>query len=128
MRRKAIKGAKKRSKFKNIRTTTSDGFTFASKKEAARWLFLLEQQAKGIITKLHRQVRYDLHVEGVKIGGCIPDFQYVVCETGRLATEDVKSWASITPLYRRNKKHLAVEHKIDMVEVFDPQEPVNTSH
>ena len=111
---------KKRGKFNNTRCETSDGAKHASKKEAARWLFLLEQQAKGIISHLRRQVRYDLHVNGIKIGGCIPDFQYIVCETGMQITEDVKSWASMTPLYRRNKKHLAAEHNINMVEVFEP--------
>jgi hypothetical protein len=78
-----------------------------------------------VILDLRRQVRYALHVQGIKIGTCIPDFEYVVTKTGRRATEDVKgSKYTLTPLYRRNKKHLFVEHGITMVEVYRPDEPV----
>ena len=114
---------KRRSKYGAIRTTTSDGISHASKKEAARWVFLLDLQANGVIRNLRRQVRYNLHVQGVKIGGCIPDFEYTICKTGKQVTEDVKgSKFTLTPLYRRNKRHLLVEHGISMVEVFKPDE------
>jgi hypothetical protein len=108
----------KRSKFKNIRTKTSDGVTHASKKEAARWLVLKEREVAGVIRDLERQIRFPLHVNGIRIGTYIPDFQYTVAKTGERITEDVKAKATVTPLYRRNKKHLFVEHSISVKEVY----------
>jgi len=115
---------KRKSKFKNIRTTI-DGVTFASKKEAARWIFLRDLEDNGVIVNLKRQVRYALHVQGVKIGTCIPDFEYTVSKTGKQITEDVKSVRTAKlPLFRRNKRHMAAQYCIDILEVFNPQEPV----
>ena len=122
MKRKVIKRAK-RGKYNAIRTQTADGITHASKKEAARWLFLLEQQAKGVIRDLRRQVKYELHVQDIKVGSYIADFVYLHPEKGLVVT-DVKSKATITALYRRNKKHLWIEFGINVIEVFDPLEPV----
>lgn len=114
---------KKRSKYRNVRTETPDGVKHASKKEAARWQFLKDLEAKGVIRGLRRQVRYNLHVNGIKVGACIPDFEYVVVKTGQSATEDVKpSKYFITPIYRRNKLHLLAEHGVSMVEVFKHDE------
>ena len=125
MKRKAIKRKSKRNKFGNIRVETFDGVKHASKKEAARWLFLLDQQTKGVIRDLRRQVRHPLHVCGVKIGTCIPDFEYVVCDSGKEIVEDVKSFRTARlPLFRRNKRHMMAEFGIDVIEVFNPQEPV----
>ena len=110
----------KKSKFHNIRTTTPDGLTHASKKEAARWVFLLELQAKGVICDLRRQIRYPLHVNGVKIGTYIADHQFVWEATGIPQVEDVKSVRTAKlPLFRRNKKHMWAEYGIDVIEVFE---------
>jgi len=113
---------KRRPKFNNIRTTI-DGVTFASKKEAARWVFLKGLEANGVICDLQRQVRYPLHVNGKRIGTYIPDFEYTIVATKQPITEDVKG--KLTPLYRRSAKHLLAEYNIAVVEVFKPEEPVS---
>ena len=43
------------NKFRNVKTTTADGITHDSKKEAARWCDLLMLQRGGEITGLERQ-------------------------------------------------------------------------
>ena len=106
-----------------MRCETLDGVKHASKKEAARWLFLKELEAAGVITNLRRQVRYDLCVEGIKIGGYIADFVYTHPSKG-VVVSDVKSIRTAKlPLFRRNKRHMAAQFGIDVVEVFDPHEP-----
>jgi hypothetical protein len=46
------------SKYGNIKTTTSDGITHDSRKEANRWCELLLLQRAGKIYDLKRQVKY----------------------------------------------------------------------
>jgi len=99
-----------------------NGIVFASKKEAARWLFLRDLEAKGMIRDLERQIRFPLHVNSIRIGTYIPDFRYRVVATGELRTEDVKG--KLTALYRRSAKHLAAEYGITVIEVYQPDEPV----
>lgn len=48
------------SKYGNIKTTTSDGITHDSRKEANRWCELLLLQRAGKIYDLKRQVKYIL--------------------------------------------------------------------
>ena len=112
----------KRNKYGAIRTVTPDGITHASKKEAARWVFLRDLEAKGEIFGLVRQVRYPLLVDGTRIGTYIPDFEYIITETGKKVTEDVKG--KLTALYKRSAKHLFAQYKIKVVEVFKPETPV----
>ena len=114
----------KRSKFKNIRTTVG-GITFASKKEATRWLFLKELEAVGVIRDLRRQTRWPLLVNGIKIGTYIDDFDFVVSATGQFVIQDTKSpWTARLPLYRRSKAHVKAQYGYDIVEVYRPDEPV----
>ena len=123
MRRKITKRAK-RSKFHNVRTEVN-GIVFASKKEAARWEFLLEQQARGIICDLRRQTRWPLLVNKIKIGAYVDDFNYTVVQNNTFAVEDVKSPRTCKlPMYRRSKKHMLAQYSINVREVFDPYEPV----
>jgi hypothetical protein len=49
-----------RSKYGNIKTTTSDGNTHASIKEANRWCELKLLERAGKISNLQRQVEYEL--------------------------------------------------------------------
>lgn len=123
MKRKAIKRAK-RSKFHNIRTEVG-GIVFASKKEASRWEFLLEQQARGVIRDLKRQTRWPLLVNKIKIGTYIDDFNYTVVQTTTFIVEDSKSVRTAKlPMYRRSKKHMLAQYSIEIREVFDPLEPI----
>jgi len=109
----------KRSKFRNVRTTTPDGITHDSKKEAAYWLHLKNLETQGAIRDLTRQIRFPLLVNGIKIGTYIADFRYIVSKTGEVIVGDVKSARTIKlPMYRRNKKHLFAQYGINITEVL----------
>ena len=102
----------KRSKFGNVRTTV-DGIVFDSKREALHWQLLVMQAAAGKITELKRQVRYDLHVCGVKVCAYIADFvnfdgdQWIVADSkGRK-----------TPMYELKKKMMFAEYGIEILEM-----------
>jgi hypothetical protein len=108
-----------------VRCETPDGVKHASKKEAARWLFLKELEAAGVIRNLRRQTRWPLLVNGVKIGTYIDDFDFVVSATGQFVIQDTKSpWTARLPLYRRSKAHVKAQYGYDIAEVFKPDEPV----
>ena len=95
MNRKNKFGAKK---------TIVDGITFASKKEATRYCELKYLVSIGAINDLELQPKVPLMVNGKKIGNYIGDFAYV--ENGERVLEDVKSKATVTPVYRLKKKIL----------------------
>ena len=96
------------SKYKSRKTTTSDGITFDSKKEAKRWGELNLLLAVGKIEGLERQVKFVLipaqrepdkvGPKGGKIKGAlierevayIADFVYF--ENGERVVEDVKGY------------------------------------
>jgi hypothetical protein len=107
--REQSSAAPKRSKFGNTVTMVGN-LRFDSAKEARRWRDLTAEERAGDITNLERQVSYDLHVAGVKIGRIIPDFRYR--RNGKLVCEDVKSKPTMTPLFRWKQKHLLNEHGI----------------
>lgn len=93
-------------KYKNIPQLVN-GFNFDSKKEAKRYLELLMLEKAGEIFDLELQPKFDLMVNGVKIGFYKADFQYVDKKSGKRVVEDVKSKATITPVYRLKKKIMA---------------------
>lgn len=95
--------SKKSPKYRNQKTEFA-GLTFDSQKEARRYEALLAMQGANLIRNLELQPRYDLVVNGHKLGYYRPDFRYQVVETGAIITEDVKSPATKTPLYRRKQK------------------------
>lgn len=76
-----------RNKYR-AKPTVIDGIRFASKLEAARYADLLLRQRLGEISGLELQVRYALHVNGVKICDYIADFRYR--EGARTVVEDAK--------------------------------------
>lgn len=78
------------SKYGNIKTTTSDGITHDSIKEANRWCELKLLERAGKIRLLQRQVRYTLipKQEGEREVCYIADFVYQ--EDGKVVVEDVK--------------------------------------
>ena len=100
------------SKYRAVRTTV-DGITFASKAEARRYQELRMLERAGKIAHLRLQPRYDLHVNGQKIGTYVGDFEYHACD--EIVTEDVKGM--LTPMYRWKKKHLKAEWGIEIQEV-----------
>lgn len=72
--------------------TIVDGIKFDSMREARRYQVLKARERVGQIAGLRRQARYDLEVNGVKIGRYTSDFEYE--EDGRWVVEDVKSPAT----------------------------------
>lgn len=80
------------SKYGNIKTTTSDGITHDSIKEANRWCELKLLERAGKIKHLQRQVKYALipKQEGERAVEYIADFVYHIAEDGKLVVEDVK--------------------------------------
>ena len=101
-----------RSKFGNAKTTV-DGIVFDSKREALHWQLLTIRAKAGKITELKRQVRYDLHVSGMKVCTYIADFVYF--DGDQWVVADSKGMK--TPMYNLKKKMLAAEYGIDIVEM-----------
>lgn len=90
-----------------------DGYRFASKKEAKRYLELKESQALGTISNLELQPRYPLVVNGEKVGTYVADFRYTSC-VGTVIVEDVKGMR--TPVYRLKKRLMKALYAIDVLE------------
>lgn len=82
-----LSGKKRHSKYRN-KIIMIAGDRFHSIAEAAQWIMLLDWQAKGIISDLRRQVKYEFRC-GVKY---FADF--VFKEKGRFVIQDVKGMRS----------------------------------
>ncbi len=107
----------KRSKFGNKRCVV-DGITFDSRLEATRWIALKDQEARGLISDLRRQVKFEI-APPVVINGrkrparhYVADFVYV--RAGEEVIEDSKG--HITPEYRL-KRHLMAAKGLTITEV-----------
>lgn len=99
------------------RKTEYQGILFDSQKEATRYQELQWMQRAGIIHCIEIQPRYDLVVNGYKIGFYKADFRYFEKATGEAVVEDVKSEATRTPVYRLKKKLMEALYGIEIVEV-----------
>lgn len=79
-----------KSKYGNIKTTTSDGITHDSIKEANRWCELKLLERAGKISGLQRQVKFELipKQDGERAVVYVADFMYV--EDNKFVVEDVK--------------------------------------
>lgn len=64
--------------------------TFPSKREAREYQRLAALERAGVITDLELQPRYDLVVNGVKIGRFTGDFRYR--ENGKVVVADAKGY------------------------------------
>lgn len=80
------------SKYGNIKTTTSDGITHDSIKEANRWCELKLLERAGVISDLRRQVKFELLPKQGKSRAVhyIADFVYI--KDGKQIVEDVKGF------------------------------------
>ncbi|MDE2103509.1 MAG: DUF1064 domain-containing protein [Patescibacteria group bacterium] len=90
------------NKYRN-RPTVVEGLRFDSKAEARRWMELKLLEKAGEIHGLTRQVSWPLIVEGAVITHYRSDFEYFD-QDGKRIVEDLKSPASITPVYRLKRK------------------------
>ena len=92
-----------RNKYNAIKCT-HDGIKFDSKKELNRYLYLKLLLNNGKISNLEIHPRFDLIVNGIKIGRYTADFRYNI--KGEVIIEDVKSKATKTRDYILRKKIL----------------------
>ena len=86
----------------HAKKTIADGVTFASKREAKRYgeLKLLLRAAE--IAGLELQPRYDLIVNGIKVGRYTPDFTYREVKSGIRVVEESKGFRVRDYALRRN--------------------------
>jgi hypothetical protein len=105
-----------KNKYNNIKTVIN-GITFDSKKEAAYYGILKLKQKAKLIDSFQMQVKYDLTVNGIKIGFYKADF--VTFKEGKvLDVIDVKSeMTKKLPVYRLKKKLMKAIYGIDIVEI-----------
>src|SRR5216110_230606 len=106
----------KASKYHN-RKTTYQGVRFDSQKEAKRYQELQWMQQAGLIQDLELQPRYDLIVNGHKLGFYRGDFRYKEVATDSVILEDVKSPATRTAVYRLKKKLVKALYGVEIIEV-----------
>ena len=102
------------SKFNNKKTVV-DGFTFDSKKEAARWCELKLLGRAGEITGLLRQVSFELIPKCGKNRAVKYIADFVYCENGETIVEDVKGFR--TDVYKLKKRMMLDKHSIEIREV-----------
>lgn len=113
-----------RSKYNNKKTTI-DGITFDSKREAQRYCELKLLQRAGEISHLELQPSFIL-LESFKKNGkthrgikYIADFAYHDVEKQIMVVEDVKSKATMTPVYKIKKKLFENKYpEFSITEVF----------
>lgn len=99
------------------RKTLYNGIQFDSQKEKSRYQELILLERAGFIQDLELQPRYDLVVNGQKLGFYRGDFRYKDVATGRSVVEDVKSPITKTPVYQLKKKLVYALYGIEIVEV-----------
>ena len=105
---------KRPSKFGAVKTTV-DGIEFDSKAEAKRYSELRLLERAGQIKNLERQPRYDLEVNGVKIGFYKADFRYWDQASSQQIVEDVKGMR--TPVFAIKAKLMKALHRVEIVEI-----------
>ena len=100
------------NKFGAIKSQSFDGLTFHSRKEARRYTELKFMQQSKNISDLELQPKFELIVNGVKIGTYIGDFRYI--ENGETIIEDVKGMR--TPYYVLKRKLMLALYGIKILE------------
>jgi hypothetical protein len=103
----------KKAKYSNIKVEI-DGIKFDSKKEAAYYGKLKMLKASGVVIDFQLQPKYDLIVNGMKLGFYKADFK-VFWSSGIVRIVDVKGMK--TPVYNLKKKMVKAIYDIDILEV-----------
>lgn len=111
------RGYRRPNKFGAVKTVV-DGIRFDSKAEARRYSQLKLMEKAGVIRELKLQPEFSLEVNGKQICKYVADFQYYDNERKTTITEDVKSKATITPVYRIKKKLTEALHDVTIHEVY----------
>jgi hypothetical protein len=105
----------RRGKYNN-KIVYEDNLCFRSLIERQRYRELKLRQHAGDISDLKIHTRWKLAVQGILIATYEDDFNYLDAQ-GRLVVEDVKSEATVTPLYKMKSKLMKACHNIDVIEV-----------
>lgn len=113
---------KTKSKYSAEKTTTPDGITHDSKREARRWAELQTLERAGEISNLSRQVKFPLEgrdgpilTDSGKQQRCyVADFHYFDTRNGAWVVEDAKGFA--TKDYKLKKSILAAQG-VEIVEI-----------
>ncbi len=100
------------SKYRNVRTTV-DGITFASRREANRYVELRIELLTSEIEELELQKAFSLDVNGIHICDYVADFVYR--RSGREIVEDAKG--PRLELFKLKKALMKAILGIDVVEV-----------
>ena len=106
----------KPSKYRNHKTEYM-GIQFDSRKEADRYQELLLLERAGLISNIELQPRYDLRVNGHKLGFYRGDFRYKDVATDTVVLEDVKSPVTRTAVYMLKKKLVKALYDVEITEV-----------
>jgi hypothetical protein len=101
----------------NNRKTEYKGISFDSQKEENRYRELELLELAGLIRSIELQPRYDLIVNGHKLGFYRGDFRYIDVATGESILEDVKSPVTKTAVYQLKKKLVKALYGIEIIEV-----------
>ena len=104
------------TKYRN-RKTEYLGIQFDSLKEMKRYQDLVLLERAGQIQDLELQPRYDLIVNGHKLGFYRGDFRYKDVATDRVVLEDVKSPVTRTAVYMLKKKLVKAIYDVEITEV-----------
>ena len=99
------------------RKTEYQGITFDSQKEMKRYQELLLLERAGLVQDLELQPRYDLVVNGHKVGFYKGDFRYKDVATDMVVLEDVKSPVTRTAVYQLKKKLVKALYNVEITEV-----------
>lgn len=102
---------RRKSKYGNKKVTI-DGKTFDSRAEAKDYLTLTTLQTAYKITDLELQPKYDLLVNGTKIGTYRADFKFYDVERDEWRVVDRKGYD--TPLSKRSRKHVKAQYGIEV--------------
>ena len=111
--------ASTKSKY-HSRKQTIDGYVFASKREAQRYLELKMLEKAGEISNLELQKRFEL-IPSQRIGGkaverpCYYVCDFAYCEGGKQVIEDAKGMK--TEVYKIKKKLMLYKYGIAIKEV-----------
>lgn len=98
-------------KYGNVKTRVG-GLLFDSKAEARRYEQLLLLQRAREISDLDCQPRFDLAINGVKLGFYKGDFSYLDLRSGQRVVEDVKGVR--TPIFNLKAKLVKALHGINI--------------
>lgn len=128
-----------KNKYKNTKCEY-EGIKFDSKKEMERYIFLKEQQQKGVIYALKTHVRYIILDKIISCELCpkksqkvlqrdvtyTADFVYTITKTNEQVVEDVKSCKFLlTKEYSLKKKMFFSRYRKQIKEVYKPNEPIS---